>query len=213
MIWDSHPLALGATPYQVFIDGIPQLKIKGCPDSYTPSKPTAYQGLPKVPKFDEETEKTLKHEGLPPLEPKRIITERDGEGRVVFTGVKSIFVRNAEFEGIEEIFHADAQRDGEEGVVVIEKGKIVCFGSRRSACFQGAMKSAAEPVFFDLEGGSISPGLVSYGSQLGLAEIATEAATADGLVFEPLRGEVPSIVKGELIRAIDGLEFGTRDAL
>lgn len=26
VLWDSHPLALGATPLQVFIDGIPQLR-------------------------------------------------------------------------------------------------------------------------------------------------------------------------------------------
>ena len=26
VIWDSHPLALGATPRQVYIDGIPQLE-------------------------------------------------------------------------------------------------------------------------------------------------------------------------------------------
>ena len=115
--------------------------------------------------------------------------------------------------GIEEIFSVDAEMGGEEGVVVVENGKIVCVGSRSDACVRAAMDSTAVPLVLDLEGGSISPGLVSFGSQLGLAEIAMESSTIDGVVFEPLRGEVPSIIDGEIIRAFDGLQFGSRNAL
>ena len=97
--------------------------------------------------------------------------------------------------------------------MVVEDGKIVCFGPQSSSCFENAMASTVAPLMIDLDGGSISPGLVSYGSQLGLAGIGTEASTADGLVFEPLTNGVPKIIEGEVIRAVDGLEFGTRDAL
>jgi hypothetical protein len=49
---------------------------------------------------------------------------------------------------------------------------------------------------------------------LGLQEIAGEDSTGDGAVFDPLSMEMPTIL-GEhtLIRAADGLQFGTRDAL
>jgi len=67
----------------------------------------------------------------------------------------------------------------------------------------------------DLEGGSIAPGLLSYGAHLGLEEISEEASTGDGVSPAPLVDSVPSLVGGDkyLPRAIDGLTFETRDAL
>ena len=44
IIWDSHPLALGATPRQVYIDGIPQLE-----KPQELNKPSKFQTLPKTP--------------------------------------------------------------------------------------------------------------------------------------------------------------------
>lgn len=66
----------------------------------------------------------------------------------------------------------------------------------------------------DLKGGAIAPGLVSFGSPLGLQEIQGEASTYDGSVYEPLLGNVPAIVGGSgvMIRAADGLQFAMRDA-
>ena len=54
VIWDSHPLSLGATPKQVIIDGIPQL-----PTPYIVEKPDAFQVAPKVPNFDKEAKETV----------------------------------------------------------------------------------------------------------------------------------------------------------
>ncbi len=66
-MWDSHPLALGATPTQVFVDGIPQLR-----SPVQANKPTNFQKLPKVPKFDREAAAAVKYDGHPPLEPVRM---------------------------------------------------------------------------------------------------------------------------------------------
>lgn len=59
-----------------------------------------------------------------------------------------------------------------------------------------------------------SPALVSFGSPLGLQEISGEPSTYDGVVFDAF-GEVPAIIGGDqsVIRAVDGLQYGTRDAL
>ena len=54
VLWDSHPLALGATPQQVWIDGVAQIN---APHLLT--KPEAFQELPKTPNFDKEREQTL----------------------------------------------------------------------------------------------------------------------------------------------------------
>lgn len=60
-----------------------------------------------------------------------------------------------------------------------------------------------------------SPGLLSYGSRLGLVHIAGEATTQDGEVFDILTDKVPSVLgrNAAVIRAVDGLQFTTRDAL
>ena len=58
------------------------------------------------------------------------------------------------------------------------------------------------------------PSLISYGSHLALHHIDGEPSTNDGKVYNPLKADAPSIL-GEfpVIRAVDGLQFASRDAL
>ena len=70
--------------------------------------------------------------------------------------------------------------------------------------------------FIDLKGGSLAPGLTSYGSPLGLVEISLEPSTNDGVVLDPLvDGNLPSILGKDtaIIRAVDGLQFQGRNTL
>ncbi|KAF7334286.1 Carbohydrate esterase family 9 protein [Mycena sanguinolenta] len=196
VVWDSHPLALGATPKQVFIDGIAQLE-----KSYTSRKPESAQHLPVTPDFDKEIADAIKYEGLPPLEP-----ETAQSDVIVFWNVGSIFLKDSATRGISEVFTSASG----EGVVVFKKGRIVCSGSLE-AC--PAAFSYDGALYLDLEGGTISPALVSYGSTLGLTHITGELSTNDGPVFDPLSMKVPDIIDGSVIKAADGLLFATRDAL
>ena len=202
VLWDSHPLALGATPQQVWIDGIAQLTAP-----HLLSKPASFQKVPNTPNFDKEVEETLKHDGLPPLEPTRAKSNT-----VVFTNVTSIFLR--EEYSVREAFSADEADAFSAGVVIVRDGQLACFGSAASAC-ASSVRPEEDAEFVDIEGGSIAPGLVSTGAPLGLQEIDQEASTQDGYVFDPLTEGVPEIVggSGALIRAADGLQFATRDAL
>ncbi|KAJ7510331.1 hypothetical protein B0H11DRAFT_1958549 [Mycena galericulata] len=188
VVWDSHPLALGATPSQVFIDGIPQFD-----DPHISQKPSSHQHPPQTPNFDQERKDTIKFEGLPPLEAATRI-----HGAVLFRNVSSFWM-----QGDGGIHLAETG-----GNVLVRAGKIVWTGP-------DAMMAAEEgAVIVDLHGGSVSPALVSVGSALGVQEIASESSTADGIVFDPLSMDVPSILGDNiLMRAADGLQFGTRDAL
>ncbi|KAF7334289.1 Carbohydrate esterase family 9 protein [Mycena sanguinolenta] len=196
IVWDSHPLALGAAPKQVFIDGIAQLE-----KPYTSVKPKSAQHAPTTPNFDKEIAEAIKYEGLPPLEP-----EKAKSDVVVFRNVGSIFLKNPATRLVDEVFMSASA----DGVVVVEKGQIVCSGTQ-TACLTALSRS--EALHLNLEGGSIFPGLISYGSPLGLTHIASEPSTGDGSVFDPLRSQVPPIIDGTAIKAADGLLFGTRDAL
>ncbi|KAH9898533.1 carbohydrate esterase family 9 protein [Cubamyces lactineus] len=202
VLWDSHPLALGATPQQVWIDGIPQI---GNP--HTVEKPPSFQRLPKTPNFDKEAKETLEHDGLPPLEPKRAKTDT-----VVFTNVSSVYLR--EDQSIRQAFAADASNSLSAGLVVIRGGKLECMGPAAGSC-ASYLHTAEDADVIDLAGGAISPGLVTVGSALGLEEITPEPTTIDGYVLDPLSESIPEIAGGDglVVRAADGLQFGTRDAL
>ncbi|EKM54391.1 uncharacterized protein PHACADRAFT_258201 [Phanerochaete carnosa HHB-10118-sp] len=203
VIWDSHPLALGATPKQVFIDGIPQLV-----DPHTAEKPTAAQSVPKTPNFDQEAADAVKYGGLPPLLPSRVRT-----GTIVFANVSSLLLKDGHRD-IHDAFEAHAS--SLPGVVVIsvsEKGaEIMCAGPG-GVCVWDLSAENTEVV--DLAGGSLQPGLVTVGSNIGLHEIIMEGSTTDGPIYDLLAGDPPTVVGGAgyLPKAADGLMFGTRDAL
>ncbi|KAJ6555140.1 hypothetical protein DFH09DRAFT_1038104 [Mycena vulgaris] len=194
VIWDSHPLALGATPVQVYIDGIAQIE--------TPAifpKSEASQRAPKTPDWEKEINATLEFDGLPPLEGRR------KTGTVRFVNVKSMWIRGA--QGLEQRFDGVANSTGS---VVVRDGKIVCIAQAESCL--GEFDVDEEDVV-DLHGGSLAPGLTSFGSNLGLREIPMESSTMDGPVVDPLAGPVLSILGHTVIRAVDGLQFGGRHAL
>ncbi|KAJ7589790.1 hypothetical protein C8J56DRAFT_1139426 [Mycena floridula] len=180
VVWDSHPLALGATPKQVFIDGIPQF------DSPVVSvKPMTSQKAPIPPNFDKETKDTLTHVGLP-----RLQVPKSTSGTVIFHNVSGVWVRDA--WGAREVSTGSRS-------VVVQNGNIVCLDSCLSA--QDA------DIEMNLEGGWIMPALVSFGSQLGLVEIQAERSTNDGGVTDPaiLNGTVIRAVDGLQFTGRDSL--------
>ena len=199
MLWDSHPLTLGATPKQVFIDGIAQFD-----RTYSVIKPTSTLEAPKTPDFDQEADAAVKYEGLPPLEHEELTLQT-----ILFTNLTNAWIRkgnkvHAVFEDLSSSTDREEQR-----VVGVRGGGIICVTAKECERFE----SLAGRVV-DLEGGAIQPGLVTYGSSLGLQEIAMEKSTVDGPIFDPLTRIIPTILGEEtVIRAIDGLQYQTRNAL
>ncbi|KAH7339937.1 hypothetical protein B0J17DRAFT_657350 [Rhizoctonia solani] len=105
IIWESHPLSLGATPQQVYIDGSPQID-----EPFVLSKPHWAQTSPHTPSWDKEAEQTKEADGLPDL------LESQNPDITVFTNVAS-FVRD------------DQQMLNQQGTVVASRGQIVCAGT------------------------------------------------------------------------------------
>lgn len=195
----------------MFIDGIAQLSDPHVAD---PSKPQAFQVKPRVPNFDDEARAAVEYEGLPPLEPE----EENVQGAVVFMNVRSVFgLGKHENKGdVVEVFRAHDNENS--AVVVVEAGMIKCIG-QEVVCLTPLTSTGVKTI--DTEGGSIAPGLVTFGAQVGLEEIEQEKSTGDGRVFDPLVDDIPDILgpdddetgAGALIKAADGLQFGTRNAL
>ncbi|KAI5480118.1 hypothetical protein MNV49_001778 [Pseudohyphozyma bogoriensis] len=196
VLWDSHPLSLGATPLQVFIDGIPQL------DNPYPAKPPATDlnappvaSVPKDPvtlRSDEEDEE--RSWSFPAK------SEEEELAEVVFTNVSEVLLRRGG-AGIANV--------GDDLVKPFEvhfaRGALVCVGECVEQAGEGVRK-------VDLKGGSLLPPLVAFGPALGLTEMISEESTTDAEVYDPLlSGELsrtqqlwgPKVA----VRAIDGLEL------
>lgn len=122
-------MALGATPKQIWIDGLAQLT-----SPYIVDKPAAFQVAPEVPVFDEEAALAVEYEGLPPLLPKK--AEQD---IVLFTNVKSAYVLS-EF-GVQ---NALSHMSDDLGFVVVVNGSIACAGLQETCA--AAMSSDATTI-------------------------------------------------------------------
>ena len=112
---------------------------------------------------------------------------------MVFTGVKSVYRP----DGYKIQLEYAVQNDAELGVVVVQNGSITCLGGRETECFTDSLLVGSDVTLIDLEGGSVSPGLVSSGSSLGLEEIQSESSTTDGFVPESLLKPIPEILGGD----------------
>lgn len=152
VVWDSFPLTLGATPKQTYIDGIPQIL-----HPHTIEKPLEAQNVTRSGKWDEEAKEAVLTRGNPELRSKK--TSKN----VIFTNV-------AEYFAPERV----GSLSNGEGRVVVQNGEIVCVG-------ECATEQGIEFEIVDLKGGSVTPGLISVGSFLGLKEIDQEKSTSDGV--------------------------------
>lgn len=215
VLWDSHPLHLGATPRQVWIDGIPQLGHTSPLPSPSdpilvgpPKSGSSFKEIPHVPNWDTERAEAVEYEGLPPLGPKKTV-----KGKVVLKNVREVWIRNE--EGVKERWFAEpGQRSG---TVVLVNGAIACVGAEGWCLTEeiGGGNKDPEQLEVDLEGGAVGPGLMTFGSPLGIEEIAGELSTGDGVLYNAYEKDVPEVLHdvGGVVRAVDALQFSTRNAL
>lgn len=196
----------------VWIDGVLEVPVaveKGGSEHSVPvgkgKEDPGWQEVPEVPSWDEERQRAIEWEGLPPLGGTQV---RD---TVVFTNVSELWIRHPE-HGIVQQFNAGlVDFDSKDQVVVVDSGKVTCVGPSDSC----ARFMSPDSRHANLRGGVISPGLTSFGSTLGLQEIEQEASTGPGKPYDALVQDVPGIAGdiGGVVRASDALLFQTRNAL
>ncbi|KAG8977393.1 hypothetical protein FRC05_001791 [Tulasnella sp. 425] len=200
VVWDSHPLSLGATPQQVFIDGIPQIE-----KSVKVPKPEALQQPPKTPNWDKEAKEAVKYRGLPPL-------KGDNAEEVILYNIKSAWERQSSGRFVEVQAEPQVTKDNRtwyDSIMHFAEGELVCSSFRPDLlCLQDRLPDVPK---IDLEGGSVGPGLTSFGGYLGVVEIDQEPSTNDGYSYGPFDKEFE--VVADLSRAVDGLSFEGRDML
>ncbi|GJJ09058.1 hypothetical protein Clacol_003280 [Clathrus columnatus] len=199
VIWDSHPLSLGATPTQVYIDGIPQLE-----NAVVSFKPPTFQDVPKTPNFDIEASDAVRYEGLPPLMPKAA-----GVENILFVNVSQLWSVHGS-----DIVPQIVASNSTSSSVLVHQGKILCISTDDTNPFACASRVKGDSRVVHLDGGMIAPALTTFGTEVGVSEIRLEASTNDGGVIDPLTDTVPSILGDDpTVRAVDGLLFQGRNTL
>ncbi|KAF2787592.1 composite domain of metallo-dependent hydrolase, partial [Melanomma pulvis-pyrius CBS 109.77] len=165
VIWDRNPLQVGATPLEVFIDGI--------------STVNASQSVWK------NREQLLMHAFQPTSRPE-VVNDlavcEDGQEDIIIRGIKKSFIKKGGLRGDEII--------GDNMTAVIRYGRLVCVGESICESHVAEAKKDSIPVM-DLRNGYILPASMSYTNsplgltiatrQHGLAEMRQEPSTTDGM--------------------------------
>jgi imidazolonepropionase-like amidohydrolase len=160
VVWDSHPLSIGATPSQVYIDGKATLNpIKVAEAS---SKMTVDgQHRRSEPKMRTKLATNVRED----------VCAKIDLGKTVITGITKSFLQPAN----------QAISTSETLTIVLNDGKVVCFDSASNCLSQSEGGNV-----LNVEDGHVLPGLTAVTSSLGLLEIAAEGATGDGNVNSKL---------------------------
>ncbi|EJD52256.1 hypothetical protein AURDEDRAFT_83286 [Auricularia subglabra TFB-10046 SS5] len=173
VVWDAHPLAIGATPLQVFVDGIAQLESKVVKESLGETFVDAPKTKPVAPKMRAEV---------------------DAKAR-------ALFCQNAKkadsfiINGITKSFlKTGTQRTAFRGnlTLVVSDGAIACLDTAERCASAVRLVSHDEATLtMHMSDGYILPGLTALTASLGMAEISMEPDTGDGFANPAADGSNP----------------------
>lgn len=192
VVWDSHPLSVGATPKQVYIDGIATLDPLQVEESA--ARVVAKQGL-QAP----ATRATVSED-----ERKRVCGSSRKPGQAfVITGLNKVFLD--EFSGLLPAAGGSPSR-GDRLTLVIADGEVACLGTERS-CSAAAdavheQRGKDDVVYMQLKDGHLTRGLTAVTNSLGLQEISTDPATGDG------KGNVVDLKETKNPENVDFAKYG-----
>lgn len=171
VVWDSHPLSVGATPLQVFVDGIPQLddsKVKESMGMTLTAATTANDASQIKPQTRYEAEDSLRNETCS--------LAAEGAQSFIIKGICKTFLEN-----YPELAAAVTEQSEEPLDLVIDSGNIVCLGPTQVCAEKTkALEADGRALKLSLQNGHVLPGLTAVTKALGMREIATEDETGDG---------------------------------
>ncbi|KAE8361967.1 hypothetical protein BDV27DRAFT_160194 [Aspergillus caelatus] len=158
VLWDDHPLQVGATPVEVFIDGRSVLDSNDhlehlLHNSSSAESPGAPAPRPSILEQHKEDICSSVH---------------SSPSKLLFTGIKKVLVDTpTPLENTRDI------------VLLLQDGKAVCL-DKRSTCLS-TKYNEQNVTEINLNHGYITPGLVAFGNNLGIQDIPSEESTGDGL--------------------------------
>lgn len=156
VVWDSHPLSIGATPSQVYIDGRATLDSIKVAESFAKML-VGGQNTRAEPRMRTKVAANIKED----------VCRKVELGKTVITGITKSYLHPMD----------QAAFVSENLTMVLKAGKVVCFDSASNCLSQSDGGSV-----LNIEDGHVLPGLTAVSTSLGLIEIAMEGDTGDGAV-------------------------------
>ncbi|EHK48366.1 carbohydrate esterase family 9 protein [Trichoderma atroviride IMI 206040] len=199
VVWDSHPLSIGATPLQVFIDGRAQLDESQVKESMDTSFTAA-----RAEDSNVSFEPQMRYEVSDAQREQTCSQAYEAGQSFVIDGIQKAFVDN-----YPELAASAAQADNEPLKLVVEDGEISCFGAAAS-CTEAENKfktNGNKVLHLSLQNGHVLPGLTAVTRALGMTEIATDESTGDGQASSQKIGDPESLVYAKYGLWLDGKEF------
>lgn len=160
VLWDDHPLGVGANPVEVFIDGRPLLENKDIAGQTSPVKPGITDTRENTPAMRPYIETEERNDVCTRIQ--------DFQGPVLFTGITKSLIDVPSLDG----------QETDNLVLVVENKQISCLGTK-STCL-GQLQTSENFTEIPLKNGHITPGLIAFGNNLGIQEISPEPSTGDG---------------------------------
>ena len=182
VVWDSHPLVNGATPLQVFVDGVSTLDDELLQDARTVSGQQKEES-PVAPQMR-----------LRPAKPaiQKTCTNAKASRKIVVTGIQNVLVPSLK--------HASSTNSNL--TLVLDNGEIACLDSVDSCA-----SVAADATHIELQNGHVLPGLTGVVKTMGLADITFMGETGDGEVtHKPIDLAAPNVVYAK-----NGLRIAGKD--
>ncbi len=167
VVWDDHPLRIGATPRQVFIDGIDVLDPAKVEESMGPASTrslTEPEDLAVRLAIPEEAKRDFCTQATKPKQ------------RFVVSGIRKSLLGN-----YPELERSASEAGSANLTLVIDDGELVCL-DLESRCRHAVALLGSDAMHVNLKNGHLAPGLIAISDALGIAEINAEPATGDGSV-------------------------------
>lgn len=178
VVWDSHPLSVGATPKQVFIDGVATLDAAKVEESS--AHVVVAQGVDAHVGAGKPAMRATVAHG----EREKLCSGSRDQGRgFVISGITRSFLD--EFPELLTTAAGGAPAK-DNFTMVIADGKVACLGTgadcRTAATKLRGSHDDQHVTTIELQNGHLSRGLIAVTSSLGIAEISMIPATGDGIV-------------------------------
>ncbi|KAJ2904607.1 hypothetical protein MKZ38_007586 [Zalerion maritima] len=169
VVWDSHPLSIGATPLQVYIDGVPALDPNKVEESFFKVQ---HDPVAVASRLEPEMR------SMPDNEFREDFCTKAATGkRFVVTGIKTSFL-----EAHDSIVTSNSNGSF---VMVIDDGALSCFGTNEM-CHDQTYSEDEGAISIHLRDGHVVPGLTAVTEYLGMKEILAEEDTGSGAVSPKL---------------------------
>ncbi len=201
VVWDDHPLNRGATPLQVFIDGIAQLN-----DTVVEKSTGSSWTQPSAASFPHQIKPQVKYEPDDKTREGICKMVSGTNGNMVISGISRAFLQD--YPNLAEL--ALEQFTAETGLlqIILEDGKILCAGTLETCKDSRAKIEAKEGhVSLTLTNGHVVPGMTALTNALGAREIATDPDTGDGSAGGQSIADPESVLYAKHAASFDGKGF------